>query len=716
MRACSAILMALAFVLVAASPASANLVKLARGGYANFAPVSSWSATHTARNFDSAFSNLDYSGGPVMSSNTNYAVVWQPSGYAGTAFQPGYVSGVGQFLADLAASSGSASATDSVSSQYRDAEGDDAAFNSTYGGTYTDTDPLPSNGCPAASGHICLTDSQLQTELDAFLASHGLPHDLAHEYFLLTPPGVASCFDATGAECSANADESLAYCAYHGESSAGYLYANIPDLSGVDGCDPYVTSCPVSMTCLYNNGPADGVLSAVSHEHNESVTDPEPNNAWTDWQPGCAQSTCGGEIGDKCNGDGFDDPHLQPQANGTQETPYNQTLNGRHYLLQMEWSNQGHACVGGFTSDGTTVSAAFTDSPGSGDTVNFDAGASTSTASIAEYVWQFNDGPGQNSTVETTSPTISHTFGNAGLYDVALTVLAQDGTSGATAATLDVGGASSPVGAFGLAPGSVVPGTPVAFNATASSDPNAGGAITSYTWNFGDGTTASGATATHAFSQVGAQTVTLTVTDSAGLIDSVSHTVTVTGAPPTAAFSISPPSAQAGAVISFSAAASTDPGGTINSYGWTLGDGTTAHGSAASHIYSAAGVYTVTLSVTGSDGQTGQVSHTVTITAASSSQPPSTPPSTGGSHNPPSSPRCTVPRLVGKSLSQATKALHAAHCKLGTVHKPRHKPRQGPGKHKHWALVVVATSARSARREPSGSKVSLTLGYRAVRN
>ncbi len=722
MRACTAILMALLFVLAAASPASANLIKLPRGGYANFAPVSTWSATHTARNFDSAFSNLDYSGGPVMASNTNYAVVWQPAGYAGTPFQGGYTSGVGQFLSDLAASSGSPSVTDSVSAQYSDAQGNAAAFKSTYGGTYTDTDPLPSNGCPAASGHICLTDAQLQSELDSFLGAEGAPHDLAHEYFLLTPPGVASCFDASGTECSANADQNLAYCAYHSQSSAGYLYANIPDLAGVYGCDPYVTFCPSGMTCRYNNGPADGVLSAVSHEHNESVTDPEPNNAWTDWQPGCTQyspETCGGEIGDKCNSDAFQDPHLQPQTSGTQETPYNQTLNGRHYLLQMEWSNQGHTCLGGFTANGTTVNAAFTDSAGSGSTVNFDASASTSDATIAEYVWQFNDGSypyTQTTTVETTSPTISHTFAGTGVHDVALTVMAQDGTSGATAATLDVGGSSSPVAAFGFSPGSAAPGTPITFNATASSDPNAGGAITSYTWNFGDGTSASGDTVTHAFTQAGAHTVTLTVTDNSGLLDSVSHTIAGAGSPPTAAFSASPASAQTGTAVWLSAAASSDPGGTITSYTWNLGDGTTAHGSVVSHIYATAGAYTVTLTVTAGDGESAQVSHTVTITAPPSSPPPGTPPSTGGGHNPPPTPRCTVPRLVGKTLSQATKALRTAHCRVGTVHKPRHKPRQSPGKHRHWTLLVVAASARSARTVAAGSKVSLTLGYRAVRN
>src|SRR5207302_6117735 len=129
----------------------------------------------------------------------------------------------------------------------------------------------------------------------------------------------------------------------HSQSSGGYIYSNIPDLSGVNGCDPFVTFCP-NFNCFYNNGPADGVLSAVSHEHNESTTDPQPNNAWTDWQPGCNQFSppyCGGEIGDKCNNDGTADSHLVPQDDTFgDDTPYNEIINSHHYLLQTEWSNQ----------------------------------------------------------------------------------------------------------------------------------------------------------------------------------------------------------------------------------------------------------------------------------------------------------------------------------------------------------------------------------------
>ncbi len=62
------------------------------------------------------------------------------------------------------------------------------------------------------------------------------------------------------------------------------------------------------------------------------------------------------------------------------------------------------------------------------------------------------------------------------------------------------------------------PGVAATFSGGASSDPYPGGAISSYSWSWGDGTPASGGvTPTHTYAAVGEYTVTLTVTDSYGL-------------------------------------------------------------------------------------------------------------------------------------------------------------------------------------------------------
>jgi PKD repeat protein len=69
------------------------------------------------------------------------------------------------------------------------------------------------------------------------------------------------------------------------------------------------------------------------------------------------------------------------------------------------------------------------------------------------------------------------------------------------------------------------PGLTCSFDASGSSAP--GSSITSYAWDFGDGSTATGAKPSHTFSGPGTNQVTLTVTNAAGTTASVTNTVTV---------------------------------------------------------------------------------------------------------------------------------------------------------------------------------------------
>jgi beta-lactam-binding protein with PASTA domain len=66
--------------------------------------------------------------------------------------------------------------------------------------------------------------------------------------------------------------------------------------------------------------------------------------------------------------------------------------------------------------------------------------------------------------------------------------------------------------------------------------------------------------------------------------------------------------------------------------------------------------------------------------------------------------KCVVPKLKRKSLAQATKALKRAHCKLGTVTKPkRKKGRKLP------PLVVSSSSPKAGKVLAARAKVKLTL-------
>jgi hypothetical protein len=417
--------------------------------------------------FNGSDGYLNYSGGPVMPSSTDYVFVWNGSNYTGAPFGSGsncgfadgsgqyntpcssYVNGVNQYFQDLAAASGSTGNSNAVATQYNDAAGHTVAYNVSAGGVITDTDPFPASGCsgaPGATGGRCLTDQQIQNELQSYLSAHGYPAGMTNEYFVLTPPAVASCFDAGGNVCSGNAGPGGTpyFCAYHSttDTTSHYIYSNIPDMDDVNGCDPFASFSPqgetdcVDYTCVWPNGWADGVLSAVEHEHNESLTDPQPNNAWADW--GGGSRPLGDENGDKCNFDAGDDPNGVWSPSPTDPfkgTPYNETINGRHYFIQREWSNDSMSCKSGYSLS-AGPGASFTASTVSGHTVSFNA--SGSGGGIAQYVWQFNDGPGQTTTAKTTGPTIQHTFPSAGIYKVALTTMAGSGRSHGTDKTVDL--------------------------------------------------------------------------------------------------------------------------------------------------------------------------------------------------------------------------------------------------------------------------------------
>ncbi|WP_439591355.1 PKD domain-containing protein [Microbacterium sp.] len=151
----------------------------------------------------------------------------------------------------------------------------------------------------------------------------------------------------------------------------------------------------------------------------------------------------------------------------------------------------------------------------------------------------------------------------------------------------------------------------VAFDSSASTDTD--GSIVSYLWNFGDTETSTLASPTHSYGAAGTYNVTLTVTDNRGGTNSFAQTVSVT-APnqaPVAAFT----STTSGLTAHFDGTGSSDADGTIASYAWTFGDGSTSAQASPSRLYAASGIYNVTLTVTDNKGATNSITKQVEVAA-----------------------------------------------------------------------------------------------------
>ena len=92
--------------------------------------------------------------------------------------------------------------------------------------------------------------------------------------------------------------------------------------------------------------------------------------------------------------------------------------------------------------------------------------------------------------------------------------------------------------------------------------------------------------------------------------------IATTNIPPQPSFVFSPVSPYVGQEVTFDASGSTDPDGTIVSYEWDFGDGTTGTGVTVTHVYTAPGTYTVTLTVTDDRGATATLTRPITVVEA----------------------------------------------------------------------------------------------------
>ena len=186
------------------------------------------------------------------------------------------------------------------------------------------------------------------------------------------------------------------------------------------------------------------------------------------------------------------------------------------------------------TGGGNQPPTAVAGGPYSGQeaiSVNFNgSGSFDNNGDPLTYTWDFGDGTAGSG----VSP--SHAYAAAGSYSVSLVVNdgTVDSTASTTTATISIAGSNTPPVAAVGGPYSGVEGVAIGFDGSGSldldSDP------LTYAWDFGDGSTGSGVSPSHAYVAAGSYTVELTVND--GTINSTisSTTATVNGAGGTGAF------------------------------------------------------------------------------------------------------------------------------------------------------------------------------------
>jgi PKD repeat protein len=158
--------------------------------------------------------------------------------------------------------------------------------------------------------------------------------------------------------------------------------------------------------------------------------------------------------------------------------------------------------------------------------VAFMGGASSDAdGNIVSYAWDFGDGG------SAFGITPSHIYTSPGSYNATLTVTDNQGATGIATVAIAVAAPNvSPFASFAATPNSGLAPLLVSVNAAASSDPD--GSIVSYAWNFGDGNTATGVTASNTYASFGNYLITLTVTDNNGATATATQTVSAQSASP----------------------------------------------------------------------------------------------------------------------------------------------------------------------------------------
>ena len=216
-----------------------------------------------------------------------------------------------------------------------------------------------------------------------------------------------------------------------------------------------------------------------------------------------------------------------------------------------------------------------------------------SDGKIVHYRWNFGDG----TTGE--GQEVRHVYNAPGSYEVVLEVDDGRAISNSRAQTSSVVTVNAaPVADAGF-DRIVSPGEEILFNGSASVDRD--GSLTSFSWNFDDGSQADEEQATHSYEVPGKYQVTLLVTDNSETkCNAAEDTVTVrVNASPVVDLKAARETFVGGAYDAavFDATGSYDPDGDPLIFLWNFGDGSSSYGSKVAHSFKDPGQYTVKLCV-----------------------------------------------------------------------------------------------------------------------
>lgn len=241
-----------------------------------------------------------------------------------------------------------------------------------------------------------------------------------------------------------------------------------------------------------------------------------------------------------------------------------------------------------------------------GREVNFDGtGSAASNAShIVKYEWDFDD----DGEFEVREAKPHHTFYAKGQHSVSLRITDSLGEMDVDMCNVYVGD-SPPLASFTFSPEEPSLKNTIQFNDTSC---DLDGSIISWLWDFGDGHNSTKSNPTHAYAEKGTYLVVLTVKDNLDELNTSKAYVNVVNIRPVADYTFSPRNPDKGQEVHFKDG-SLDPDSETLDYVWDFGDGHTSTDQSPTHNYAEAGHYSVCLTVTDEEGETGTITKIVKV-------------------------------------------------------------------------------------------------------